>query len=114
MQSSLTPTSKCHANNTHNSAVTCGCVLCNTQNLLITPERFKDVCLKTSLSNESSSASYPSTSNQESNLKDINSVLEYFFDPNKKMNSPKNNADLLKTYFIGSSSNYESFKAKCK
>ena len=116
--------SKCHSN--LSTSLPCTCVLCNAQHLHVTPERFKDICLKTSsLSIESSSSSSSPTSNNSgsssfssnspSALHDLNTVLEYFFEPTKKLNSHKNNVDLLKTYLVGTSlSTYENYKAKCK
>jgi len=118
-----TSTSKCHSNvpGAHGStSLTCSCVLCNAQNLHVTPERFKDICLKTpSLYNESptsiTSNNNNGSSSSSSNNSDLNTVLDYFFDPNKKLNSPKNNVDMLKTYLIGtSSSTYDNYKAKRK
>ena len=120
MQSTLS-SSKCH--HTNIASLACSCVVCNAQNLHVTPERFKDICLKTcSLNNDSSSTSGvgvggASSSNCSTTNQDLNTVLEYFFEPTKKLNAHKNNVDLLKTYLIGTSSNahtYENYKAKCK
>ncbi len=72
----------------------------NSTLLTISVERFKEICLLT----KQGSLDQPD---------DIRSVLDYFFDPYKKLENFKTDFNLLKLYLTGGHS-LDSFKTKCK
>ena len=75
----------------------------NTIPLHLTPDRFKEICLRSSLD-----------VNNTTNTKDISLILEYFFDPEKQLNTVnRNDVEILKQYITGGYS-YETFKQKGK
>ena len=94
---------KCSQTNTNNSSTqpsSSSSISSNSfgqqqQFLLVPVERFKEICLRASTSNE------------------INSVLDYFFEPEKDFSKFLIDFDLFKLYLSGGIG-LDSFKAKSK
>lgn len=67
----------------------------NNPALLLPPERFKDVCLRPG----------------GEHSKDVYLILDFLFDPDKKLNTSRNDVDTLKHY-LTSGMSFEAFKNK--
>ena len=92
-----------HQTNTSNSTSSSSSTSCATtpSQLLIPIERFKEICLRNS------------TKLIDSNSNELNSVLDYFFEPEKDVYKLVADFDLLKLYLTGGIG-LDSFKTKSK
>jgi hypothetical protein len=67
----------------------------SNNNFHLPVERFKEICMR----------------NSGEHSKDINLILDHLFDPDKKLNTSRNDIETLKSYITGGES-FESFKKK--
>lgn len=88
------------SNSTSSSSSSTSCATTPSQ-LLIPIERFKEICLRNS------------TKLIDSNSNELNSVLDYFFEPDKDVYKLVADFDLLKIYLTGGIG-LDSFKTKSK
>ncbi len=77
-------------------STTSGAAVSNIQLLHISAERFKEICIR-------------NTNPDDSYSKEINTVLDYFFNPYKELSKLKAEFDLLKLFLSGGL-NFEQFK----
>jgi hypothetical protein len=77
------------------SSSTSAAMAASSSSLHVPAERFKEVCMRAG--GECS--------------QDANTILDFLFDPEKPLNTPKNDVEVIKNYLTGGAS-YDSFKTK--
>ncbi len=100
---------KCSQSSTNNSSIlqsSSSTISAPAQQFLLVPvERFKEICLRSAAAAVASGTSNSTISNE------INSVLDYFFDPEKDIYKFLSDFDIFKLYLTGGIG-IDSFKNK--